>query len=269
MFTKLKTLPRLMIGLQASLFALSATAEVREIRSMRELPSFTVKGERTILVFDLDNTIIEAAQTLGSDQWFDHLVKRFTDAGEARPVDHAIALWTQVAAKTRVRPVESLTPRLIASAQAAGIPVIGLTARRVDVAETTEAQLASVGVRIFSKSLPPALRSDIDFGDGAKRVRGITYVGPTVSKGEAITRILKASGLRPDRIVFADDKVKHVNSVDQALNAFPGLTHWELRYGAADPRVASYDERIAAIQERAFAETGRILSDEEASQFGR
>lgn len=70
-------------------------AEIVEIKKMAEIIHRLTEG--TLVVFDIDNTIIRPNQTLGSDQWFDFLVKVYQDAGvsEANAIDQAIQSWAE------------------------------------------------------------------------------------------------------------------------------------------------------------------------------
>jgi FMN phosphatase YigB (HAD superfamily) len=71
---------------------------------------------------------------------------------------------------------------------------------------------------------------------------GVLFVGETNDKGKLLLELLRRLGLRPSRIVFIDDKVKNVRSVDQALRQakIPSMV---FRYGAADARVKAFNER--------------------------
>jgi FMN phosphatase YigB (HAD superfamily) len=210
-----------------------ASARIIETNAMEEiLPHITKK---TWVVFDLDNTVMEPTQTLGSDQWFDYLVK------QTGSVEQAIELWESVQAHTRMQPVEEGTPILIQRLQARGYKVFALTARPQSLNSVTVKQLASLGVR-FSK---------------------IVSIGPTSNKGDTLLNELSQAEVLPPRVVFVDDKQKHVKNVEEALDT-AGIDNIEFRYGAADPKVRAFNAKIAAIQLRHFQNTGIIISDSQA-----
>jgi FMN phosphatase YigB (HAD superfamily) len=50
---------------------------------------------------------------------------------------------------------------------------------------------------------------------------------------------LRQTGVRPERVVFVDDKLRHVREVDKAVRA-AGLRCTALRYGATDRQVAEF-----------------------------
>ena len=65
------------------------------------------------------------------------------------------------------------------------------------------------------------------------------------------------------RILFVDDKQSNVESVELWLGK-AGIPHQSFRYGAADPRVKSFQRGLAEVQ---LAYFGTILSDAVASQI--
>ena len=67
------------------------------------------------------------------------------------------------------------------------------------------------------------------------------FVGEGVDKGRLLVEFLQHIGLRPERVVFADDKPHHARNVDAALAA-AGIPAVAFRYGAADARVRAFNE---------------------------
>jgi len=254
---------KLIVSLQLAMWifaSVTATAEIHEIKSMKEITSYITP--QTLLVFDLDNTVVEPVQTLGSDQWFEYMVQGFEKSGLTKDVavQKSIIFWNEIAHHTKIRPVEAITPFIIRQAQAAGIPVLGLTARHATSAGETERQLASIGVNfklrpVYSLPLPGSNLESAFYRNG------IMYVGPTLTKGAALAQLFNQLRLRPGRVVFVDDKVKHTQTVDASLTAL-GIENHEFRYGAADARVSSFNSKIADFQLVTFLNYGVIVSDE-------
>jgi len=100
--------------------------EVEHITAVNEYVTPT-----TLVVFDLDNTVIEPAQALGSEQWFQHYLNKLLDSGmEAdEAVDQTVALLDAVQNLTEVRLVEYNTRDIIAGLQEAGVAVMAVTSR--------------------------------------------------------------------------------------------------------------------------------------------
>jgi len=157
-----------------------------------------------------------------------------------------------------------MTPALMRALQARGIRVVALTARSQDAAAVTEAQLSSAGYALAASALGLGRRV---IGDDTSMVYddGVLYVGEHASKGDALLRLLASERMTPDRVVFVDDKDKHVRSVDAALTASK-LPVIAIRYGAADARVAAFDPAVAELQFRLWSS---VVSDEEAARLSK
>lgn len=236
------------------LLAALASAEVREIKSMAEIEPALSAG--TLLVFDIDNTLVEPVGNIGSDQWYYYLLKAVArdDAKltEDQVAARADAVWTKTLGTVAVKPVETLTPALVEAAQSKGLKVMALTARgREDVA-ATDAQLKAIGVDLASK---PVHAKTHEAGEKGYYARGVFYAGEGPDKGVALVRFLKAVGLKPASVVFVDDKPRHAKNVDAALTK-AGIPVVAFRYGATDAKVKAFNEVMA---EAATAESAAAL----------
>lgn len=192
-------------------------------------------NSKTLFVVDIDNTLLEPSQNLGSDQWYRYLLRRYQDRGLAAPLarDKAIAVWNRVQDRIKVRPVEPGTPRLLRAQQDRGVCTLGLTSRSVSIARRTLEQLASIGVRLHRRPCP-----------GAHRLlrHGVLFAGEGNDKGALLVRFLR--GHRPARVVFVDDRQENVDDVARALEraAIPAIV---FRYTAVDARVRAFEADLA------------------------
>lgn len=240
------------------LLAQIAIAKTVEIRSMKEvIPHIT---SSTLLVFDIDNTILEPVQTLGSDQGFGFWVDQGLNRGLSKEsaTRRAITYASRVQPISEVRAVERKTPSFIHSLQQSGLKVIALTARPPQWAKGTLNQLHSLKVD-FRKSSPPG---QVEL-EHSGYTNGVMFVKGGHNKGEALIEFMKAARLSPNRILFIDDKLYNVESVEEALEK-TNLEHVSFRYGAADPRVASFNPLVMRVQWFEFLKSGRFITDEEA-----
>lgn len=224
----------LLLGLAAY-----AEAAVTEIKSMREiLPHVT---NETLLVFDLDNTLIEPAESYGSDQWFEAMVDALGKKGKPEPaaVDEILPLWVKIQKVILMKSCEPTTAEVFSQARGLAKSVMAMTARPVELMDTTRAQLKGVGIR-FAMTTPAgeSFETSVDGGTSAFR-NGIYFLGAHKNKGHGLVAFLEKTKLAPKRIVFVDDKVRHVNAVNTSLAPFP-LQHEEFRYGAVDEKVKAF-----------------------------
>lgn len=251
---------KIVMWLSVALFSLpwSSDARIIEVSKMSEALAPVETG--TLLIFDLDNTIVEPRQTLGSDQWFEHVLsrekKKTTD--EKAALKNAIDLWERVQRVTKVRLVEEQTAGLIATQQANGIKIMGLTARPLTLEPYTREQLKSVAVdlsitRVYPKNVP-LVAGKVEYRNG------ILFMGPAQSKGEVLLQFLKKINLKPKRIVFVDDRKHNIESVEGSVSK-TDMELLAMRYGAADATVKAFRPDVADLELKVF---DGLLSDEEA-----
>jgi len=235
---------------------------MRETADLRTLePEVTAT---TLVCFDLDNTLIRTEQMLASDQWWDDLIYGFVAGGmpERDAVRKAFEIWFPIEKQSRFIPVQPDGPDIVRGFQDKKIMVMGLTARPLMLAATTVTHLASINIDL-RKSQPISEQLEIKLlHDTANYQNGILFVGAS-SKGDALKGFLDKTGLRPEKIVFADDKQQHITTMEQVFGKGP-IPYIGFRYGGADAWVKKYDRRIADIQQQYM---GRILPDEVAAKL--
>lgn len=237
-----------------------ASAEIHETKFMSEALSQARPGD--IVVLDIDNTTLEPNQSLASDQWYGYTVEQYQRGGFSpdESIDRAIARVLQVQPKTGVHPVELDTPGLIRDLQKRGIAVYFLTARPTELKETTLRQLNSIGIQPNSGGLKFTNDKEIEL------YHGVLLVGPRNNKGRILAQFLDEKALKPNKLIFVDDKEHHVKNMEAVLSQ-RGIVNLNYRYGAADEKVKSFRPQITDIQWSHFEKTGMILSDEEAESL--
>lgn len=236
-----------------------ARAEIRETSSMAEALSYA--GPNTLVVLDLDNTVMETAQMLGSDPFFGLLV----DAAHGLGIqgDDAIQWALErnglVQPESRVRPVEAQTPEWIQELQARGVRVMGLTSRPGLWAHRTIRQVESLGISL--RVTAPIIESSAL--PSGQMQEGIFFLNPGKAKGPAMIEFLHLLGSSPESIVFVDDKASHTKSMEAALSSST-IPHTSFRYGAADERVRAFNPEIARCQWNLFLGSQVFVSDQDA-----
>ncbi len=228
------------IALAFLLLAVSARAELREITTMADIvPAIDTA---TIVVFDIDNTLVEPVGQLGSDQWYYYLVKAYqrdgmtADAAETK----AGEVWSKTIATVKVKPVEAITPDLIRAQQKRGVKVMALTARGPEDAATTFAQLKAIGVDL---TLTTPYKGELKTPEKGLFSHGVFFQGDAPSKGQTLVAFFKKTGLKPKRVVFADDKPKHAISVEKSVRE-AGIPVISFRYGATDAKVNFFNSMM-------------------------
>lgn len=236
------------------------------INSLSEIKSVLNEQQEqsSLILFDLDNTLMETAQTLGTDQWFDKQYEQRVQCGEtaAQALGNILPLYHEVQRVTSVNIIEESTPNVINELRIQGHMVIGFTARGHVLEEATRQQLKSIGINFavafdHKHHIQLLEESDLFFD------RGVVYCGGQ-NKGFCLPHVL--TYLRnefsqiPDSMLFIDDKIKNVQAVvkkAQELNLQCTGFHFT--------RLAnklSVDASIVAEQEKTFKR--KVLSNEDA-----
>jgi len=240
------------LAIMLLLLASVVRAEVREISTMAQIrPELT---PATLLVFDIDNTLVEPIGNIGSDQWYYYLVKAIARDDKTLTADAAEAkageIWSKTIKTVSVQPVEAITPALIREQQKRGLKIMALTARGVEDAEATFRQLKDIGVDL---TVTAPRKDDLATEQKGLYTRGVFFVGDGPDKGKTLVAFLKKIGLRPTKVVFADDKPHHAKNVDAALTA-AGIPSVSFRYGAADAKVRAFNEVMSEAGDKPNAD---------------
>lgn len=236
--------------------------EIFEVSSIYSLQKYI--DHKTLIVFDIDNTLMETEQTLGSDQWFyyrwNQLLTEGFPAKEAKI--QALKEWISIQNISKVKVVEEGTKEFVQKLQNENYTIIGLTTRGLEMSFTTVTQLESLGIMLNTTS---PFKDDLFFKNRNKGVyyhQGILFTMAT-PKGDALYTLLTIIDLRPDKIVFINDKKEHLKDVEK-MCIEKNIPYIGLRYNYLDHKIQNFDKNIAEIQ---FDKYGKFLSDEEASNL--
>ncbi len=243
------------------LVSVSLFAQIIESKKMSDI--LNTVSPNALVIFDLDNTIMEAGQTIGSDQWFDYRVKIHERGGYTldQALTKASEEWEAVNYKARVKIVEPETVGIIQNLQMRGIRTMGLTARPATFLEESLKQLNRLDVH-FDRETVSEEHITLKDKDVATFKDGLMSVGGN-NKGTILVKLLKYLNYKPGRILFVDDKLKNVTNVDNALKA-ASILSFAYRYSFTDEKVAAFDSRLADFQYQYFLNHRVVLTDKEA-----
>jgi hypothetical protein len=209
-----------------------------EIKTIAHLP-FPL-NEKTLVAFDIDNTLIEPENEIGSDQWFSAAIDYLTNQGLS--FKHAFSIIQPqniyFQQKARVKPVEPAIVTYIRTLQKHNIPTIALTARSKSLQDITFKQLESVGINFNLhpyKNISIALNSKKYSVDIKK---GIIFCD-NKNKGEVLKVFLNLTRSTPSSIIMVDDKRDHLKEVEVELKKL-GIHFFGYRYGYLDEKIKHF-----------------------------
>ena len=241
-------------------------------------------GKEVLIAFDTDNTLLTADQDLGSEPWSDDVLDStkgfFKDISrpETKQIyeqrySQALNFWFSVAkamaGQNKMRLVEESDAQGIDRLQKNRIKTMALTSRAAVLLEATIRQFVDLEID-FSRS---AFGSDwIEFSVPGlpwpvSYKKGVCAGG--TDKGKALVYLMDRMNYHPDVVIYVDNKQKETDSVYDAL-AGTATSVIAYRYGKMDGALDAYtrgDRSLARMETKVFKESGRIISNDEASRM--
>lgn len=248
-------------------FFLSAHDSPTRIESILEMP--IDHPEETLILFDIDDTLIDSSNMLGSKAWRKYISQATADA--ALNWHDLFSLY--IAENSPIVPVESMTTKIVKDLQAKGYVVCGLTSRErnkwydlevegIDL--LTISQLKSVDIQFDDDLLK---QKYLLFSQNSEYFEGVFFAN-LEPKGEYLRFLwnsLEASEL-PKKVLFIDDKLSQVESVASTLNDLQ-IDHECYWYCATEKK--PFSALIANIQlyYLLLSDGCDVLSDQEAAKI--
>lgn len=222
----------------------SSILDTNTIESVLE----NISTPETLVIFDVDNTLVTPGRELGSDAWISWMARQQVLQGKSTSdaLQHLFALFSHVHNHIPVYPVEQKTPSVLQALKEQAINTITLTGRPYFMVDRTDTQLTTLG---YVFNVPEVLRQkqtiamNYPVGIG----NGIICSGIN-DKGNAIDTVFQQIGYSmPRSIVFVDDKKSFVESVGYACSKY-GIDYTGIRYGHLDEKISRFDESRAQQQ---------------------
>ncbi len=204
-------------------------------------------ADGTLVVLDIDDTLICYGDHLGSESWFVECFARTSGGAEF----HRLA--GLLAHHLPVQPVEEELPRWIAHLQERGVMVVGLT-RREPTHPAVEDWMGKTGEQLLSAGFDLTLTApDVDHSHYA---HGVIFGGRD-GKAQAFGDLLDQ--LCPERVMVIDDRYSDLAQlVEVAENC--GIECEPIWYIAR--LIRPYDSEVAAQELEALLDFGGVLLEE-------
>lgn len=249
-------------------FFLAATCytygEIIEVKNFNEILHYVNK--ETLVIVDIDDTLLIPIQTLGTDVWFVSRLEQYFQIKQdlLSALDRALAEWEAIRHITDVKIVEKGTDEIIDVMQKNNIVIMGLTTQGLALATRTVVQLNSLSIHL-ERTAPSTHDSYFINGkNGVLYRKGVLFTSGT-SKGEALIKFFDLIDYHPKRVIFINDKKTHLHDVEKSVE-LSGMDFIGLRYSYSDERVANFSAEIADMQWR-HSTFEHLLTDEEAASL--
>lgn len=210
---------------------------VREINSLAEVIPYV--DENTLVLFDIDNTLLHPQTDLGSDQWLCHKIQELNHHGKdhQQALQEMLPIYFHINRHINLVPTEPHAAQIVKDIQRKTNLVMCLTARSQPIIDVTQQQLAHNNFHfdfVTSESFAFELDHPCYF------VGGVLYCASN-DKGIALFHLLDALHVLPDRIVIVDDKERNINALVNAARK-RNIACIGLRYAGCDHRVARFNK---------------------------
>lgn len=165
-----------------------------------------INPEDHLIIFDIDNTIVESIDQLASTQWLDAMIKvKMTQEALSEPevLECILPLNFLLIKHSMLQAIERSTVTLIKQLQDCRYKVIALTARSPEpLKECTIEHLNKLDIDFSRASIYP---HEIIFNPKTHYSNGIIFTHGE-HKGNVLCTVLNTVGYTPKKIIFIDDK---------------------------------------------------------------
>jgi hypothetical protein len=185
-----------------------------------------------IVVTDLDHTVIENKVDL--DTWIPLNINDLKEKGLSidDAVFYSLSLYYNLQNFVGANSIDG-SEKIINLLQNKNIPVVGLTNRSRPILDKTVSQLSNLGINFNKTSL---YKDDLDIALNfvGKYSNGIIFCGSN-DKGGMLFKFFDLINYKPKKIIFIDDKLKYVESVEKASNE-RDIEYVGIRYSFQDSK---------------------------------
>lgn len=232
---------------------LGSTDELQLVTELALDMAKTYGGDRVLVVFDIDNTLLAMEQDLGSDQWY-YWQKSLeeSDPCNSMRVDDLLTTQGALYFASAMRPVQDNTAELVRRMQDAGLKMIALTSRGPEYRLATFRELRRNDLSFWPSAWSPARGYGGPFvPEGGQRealYEDGVFMTAGQHKGVMLRALLDRSGQPyPELIIAIDDKQEHLNDLMSSFvwNGTP-IQAW--RYTREDVNVSELDHGETADQ---------------------
>lgn len=231
-------------------------AHIITIKSMWELLQYLPsQNVPTLVIFDIDNTLLHPTTDLGSDQWFSAMLEKNGATHDYHAALHAtLPLCFHVHHHIDLMLTEPDLATCLQQVETRCDHTICLTARSPVLCEKT---LKELNKNNLDFHIPEFDYVSLNLPHSSIYRRGVLFCGGN-TKDVVLAEFLRAIHFAPQMIVCVDDKesnLRLVERITQQMN-IPSIL---IRYAGCDDRVAAYDAAAAEKHLNAFLEKHPLL----------
>jgi len=204
----------------------------------------------TIVVFDIDDTIAQLPEDIGTSKWLSYMTKQLQTKGYSfeEALNIMIPSCCVIQLMTELKMVGS-SFQIINTLQQNNIKTMALTNRSISIEKRTIEQLKNLGID-FSANCVCDDELALNLKHRGKFSHGIIFTANN-TKGEMLFHFLDITKQHFKKVVFVDDKLKHVKEVEKEAQK-QNIEFIGIRFSQLDDKVQSFDPEKARKQFNEF-----------------
>jgi hypothetical protein len=244
---------------------------VRQILKVNDLAAAIVQAEAlpvqsTLVVLDIDDTLLTATEFFGSDKWYDWQRGRaLSPNGEPLPIseaDKVSCLFDTLGITYEIAKNRPTQENMASLVKQIDNDLLILTARSSAYRAATMRELSHNGLDFSAKALTPAdvgYHYDITHGGRSAKVSYVdgVFMVQGMDKGVLLLDLLARAKRSYETVLFVDDKTKNINNMANAMQS-AGIDFYGFHYVKIDKTVSSAE--VAHAQAAASDLTGLLQS---------
>jgi hypothetical protein len=220
---------RYLLGL--ILLSSSIISGIPEIHRIKEVINYIDPSKRTLVLFDIDNTLLCPATDLGADHWYDHIIRQKIAMGidKKAAIKQLLPLMLHLNFHIDLLPIEATVADDVACIQKMCERTLCLTARSPVLIDKTLHHLHRHSLKFHGLELQ---EHTFNFAKPCIYKHGVLSCGWNC-KGKVLITFLELINYTPEVIIFIDDKQHNLDAVKTALEG-KGIEFIGLRYAGCD-----------------------------------
>lgn len=250
-------------------------AKIIEKNDLKDIQKyFDHLDQQSLVLWDVDYTLMISTDKIllpGNEVIYSELISSYLDQ---EPNQRWNELISQIFIHSPIQLVDSKLPKIISSLQAKGIPTLAFTAMKTGSFGLIQSmenwrinQLHQLGIN-FSQLFPQY--DGLNWKEntpylGSPAFKGGVLCSDSLPKGPVLKKFLTEIKQKPRRIIFFDDNLYCLKSVEKALKEMK-IPFIGIHYLATKEMKASIDMTIAHYQFQTLLEKGIWLTDQEAQR---
>lgn len=250
------------LSLTSSYNLFATTVETYDILDLAPVIHAAHHKDHTLILFDIDDTLLDSPISLNSGPWITYYWKNAPRLlPEKMPIIEEL-MWYISKSIPNIA-VDSFTAPLISACQKNPLTIpLAFTARpiykkHIDGIKVTADQLLNVNINFSLTDYPTCLAKHPSFH------AGIIFTSGKM-KGDFLQHFLASTGYLPSRILFIDDKLDQIQSVEKAMQE-AGIKVDCFWYKRAASKRPAFDLQLANIQLEYLLKHQLIINDEVAA----